>query len=140
VYLLDTSILSEFVRRQPNPLVVACATAVPAASLATSAICVMELRYGAMRRPDASVFWPRLEREILTRVRVEPFDDAAARKTGDILAALETSRLTIGVEDSQIAGTALARGLVVVTANTRHFTRVPGLAVEDWTKDSRRAT
>jgi len=36
-----------------------------------------------------------------------------------------------------LAGTALANGLVMVTANRSEFDRVIGLAVEDWTKADR---
>ena len=38
----------------------------------------------------------------------------------------------IGPYDVLIAGQALQRGLVVVTRNTREFSRVPGLDVENW--------
>src|SRR5687767_8799334 len=132
-YLLDTNILSEFVRRRPNERVIARARAVPAHDLATSAVCVMELRFGAMRRPDSASFWSRLEREVISRVRVEPLDDDAARRSGDILAALQLSGQVIGVPDAQVGGTAVARGYTLVTANARHFARIAGLQVEDWT-------
>ena len=39
---------------------------------------------------------------------------------------------SIGIEDVQIAATALARGFAVVTANTRLLARISGLAVENW--------
>jgi predicted nucleic acid-binding protein len=38
----------------------------------------------------------------------------------------------IGGNDMQIAATALAHGLILVTHNTREFSRVPGLQLEDW--------
>ena len=134
MYLLDTSILSEFTRLRPSPYVAARVRAQPASALATSSVCVMEMRHGAMRRVDAEVFWIRLQREVLGRVRVEPFDDAAARRAGDVLAELEAAGLNVGIADAQIGGTALARGLVLVTANVRHFRRIPRLVVEDWTR------
>ena len=49
----------------------------------------MELRLGAMRREDGPTFWTRLVRQILSRVRVVPFDEPAAEQAGDILAGLE---------------------------------------------------
>ena len=61
-----------------------------------------------------------------------PFDDAAAHSYGVIRAALEAKGHSIGPNDTIIAAIALANGLTVVTHNTREFTRVPGLAVEDW--------
>ena len=61
-----------------------------------------------------------------------PFDEADARATAAIRAALKTRGQPIGAYDALIAGTALARGLVVVTSNAGEFKRVSGLQVEDW--------
>ena len=134
MYLLDTNILSEFLRRTPNPRVIERVAAVPSTDLWTSAVCVMELRLGAMQRPDAALFWARVLREVLALIQIEPFAGDAARHAGDVLAVLEAKGLPIGVEDVQIAATALARGWIMVTANTRHFRRIPGLLVDDWTR------
>ena len=38
----------------------------------------------------------------------------------------------IGIMDVQIAAHALAENLILVTHNTRHFERIPGLKLEDW--------
>ena len=54
------------------------------------------------------------------------------RAAGAIRSELEAQGLPIGPYDVLIAGQALARGLVLVTANTREFARVEGLAIEDW--------
>lgn len=129
--LLDTNVLSEFVRKRPDPRVVQAARAAGSA-LGTSSICVMELRYGCALRPDFRPFWERIEREILARVRVLPFDQEAARIAGDIIADLEAAGRPIGVEDAQIGATALAHDAGLVTFNTRHFERIPGLRIEDW--------
>ncbi|MDG4549655.1 MAG: type II toxin-antitoxin system VapC family toxin [Candidatus Contendobacter sp.] len=61
-----------------------------------------------------------------------PFDDDAAEHFGDIRADLARQGKPIGPYDLQIAAIARVRGLVVVTHNTREFTRIPGLMVEDW--------
>jgi tRNA(fMet)-specific endonuclease VapC len=45
---------------------------------------------------------------------------------------LERKGKRIGEYDTLIAGQALSRNLVLVTANKREFTRVKGLVVEDW--------
>lgn len=47
-------------------------------------------------------------------------------------AALKTQGQPIGAYDALIAGCALARGLVLVTSNTREFARVEGLVLKDW--------
>ena len=61
-----------------------------------------------------------------------PFDDDAAEHFGDIRATLARQGKPIGPYDLQIAAIARAHGLIVVTHNTREFTRVPGLMLEDW--------
>ena len=51
-----------------------------------------------------------------------------------IRADLEKRGVTIGGNDLWIAATALAHGAILVTNNTGEFSRVPGLAIEDWTQ------
>ena len=60
---------------------------------------------------------------------VHTFDAQAAAA---IRAALKTKGQPIGAYDVLIAGTGLARGLVVVTSNVGEFKRVSGLQVENW--------
>ena len=57
-------------------------------------------------------------------------EDAAA--SGRLGADLRVSGSPIGDIDTLIAGQALARGWTVVTRNIRHFGRVPGLKLIDW--------
>ena len=63
------------------------------------------------------------------------FDGKAAEEYGKIRAELERKGTPIGPMDTLIAGHARARGLILVTNNTREFNRVADLAVEDWTQD-----
>ena len=63
---------------------------------------------------------------------VVPFDAADARAAGSVRANLEAIGRPIGPLDTLIAGQALARGLILVTANTKEFVRVEGLHCEDW--------
>ncbi|CAK0767900.1 tRNA(fMet)-specific endonuclease VapC [Gammaproteobacteria bacterium] len=61
-----------------------------------------------------------------------PFDDQAALLAGNIRAQLAGKGTPIGPYDLQIAAIALAHELVLVTHNTREFSRVPELLLEDW--------
>ena len=61
-----------------------------------------------------------------------PFDDRAAEEYGKIRAHLSSAGTLIGPNDLIIAATALAHACTVVTRNTREFSRVPGLLLEDW--------
>jgi len=60
------------------------------------------------------------------------FDDAAARVYAKLLARLRTAGGTVADMDMLIASVALAEGHSLVTANARHFTRIPGLAVHSY--------
>lgn len=131
-YLLDTNVLSEILKKRPAPRVLERLSATPARSLATSAVCVTELRYGVARHPQGARLWARIAREVLTRIRILPFGEAEALRAGDLLAVLESSGTPIGIEDVLIGATALQEHLTVVTRNTRRFRRIPGLAVESW--------
>ncbi len=51
---------------------------------------------------------------------------------GDLLALLERRGEQIGLPDALIAATALEASFTMVTANTRHFRRIPRLKVENW--------
>ncbi len=68
----------------------------------------------------------------LSRIRILPFGEAEGIRAGDLLAVLESRGTPIGVEDVLIGATALQENLTVVTRNTRHFRKIPGLEVESW--------
>ncbi len=131
-YLLDTNVLSEVLKRRPDPKFLDRLRGLPARQLSTSAVCVAELRYGAACDPRGARLWERIASEVLARVRILPLGEAAAIRAGDLLATLEAKRRPIGVEDVLIGATALEAGLAVVTRNVRHFGRIPGLVVESW--------
>ena len=90
-----------------------------------------ELLYGAEKSSKRELVQQKLQL-FFSPFRSMPFDDAAAHSYGVIRAAPEAKGHSIGPNDTIIAAIALANGLTVVTHNTREFTRVPGLAVEDW--------
>lgn len=68
-YLLDTNVLSEVIRKKPEPSVLARLRQIAPDSVFTSVVCVTELRYGARRHHRADVLWDRIARDVLSRVR-----------------------------------------------------------------------
>jgi predicted nucleic acid-binding protein len=98
--------------------------------------------YRMVRTPIRSCAKPASEqgvpRLILLRnvlPEVVSFDEQAARRAGEVRLFLESMRPNaqpIGQYDVLLAGHAIALGATLVTHNTREFTRVPGLAIEDW--------
>jgi tRNA(fMet)-specific endonuclease VapC len=132
MYLLDTIILSELIKKHPNSHVLSPLSSKPAHTLFTSSVCLMELRFGSALREDCEVFWEKINREIISRVTIIHVGEKEALAAGDILASLCKTGQIIGVEDVLIAASALANQCSIVTANTRHFSRIKGLKVENW--------
>jgi tRNA(fMet)-specific endonuclease VapC len=131
MYLLDTDILSNLMKRNPSVRLRARVASVPAEAQFSSSITLGELMFGAKKKGSS-----RLVREVEDRVAsylpMLPFDADAARRYGDVRAELERRGTPIGDADLRIASIALARGLIVVTGNTKHFARVPDLILENW--------
>jgi tRNA(fMet)-specific endonuclease VapC len=99
--------------------------------LCISAVTYGELEYGI--RKSANPEKNRLAiTKILLGIRILDFDSRAAVHFGDIFAELESKRMRIGDRDTMIAAHARSLGYTVVTNNTREFSRVKGLNVEDW--------
>jgi tRNA(fMet)-specific endonuclease VapC len=132
MYLLDTNILSELIKKRPNQKVVSHLNSKPAHTLFTSSICIMELRFGSALREDSEVFWQGINTEIISRVQIIRIGQKEALAAGDILAALHKTGQIIGIEDVLIAASALSNKCSMITANTRHFSRIKGLQIENW--------
>ena len=73
-------------------------------------------------------------REFLAPFRSLPFDDKAAEIYGKLRCDLTSAGTLIGPNDMLIASIALAAGATLVTHNTREFSRIPSLIIEDWEK------
>jgi tRNA(fMet)-specific endonuclease VapC len=132
-YLLDTNACIALINGKPLPVRRRFEEASEgSAVIATSSVVMFELWYGVAKsaRPEADA--DRLAVFLSGPVEVVDFDDHDARIAGQIRAALEAAGTPIGAYDVLIAGQALRRGSTVVTANASEFSRVPGLAWEDW--------
>ena len=129
-YLLDTCTVSDFVKGQPK--ILARVKATPPDLIAVSALRRMEVDYGlALNTRRATKLAPILD-AFFSTIATLPFDEADAHAAAAIRAALKFLGQPIGAYDVLIAGTGLARGVVVVTSNLGEFMRVSGLQVENW--------
>ena len=99
----------------------------------TSSVVTHELWYGVCKSNRVIQNASRLRTFLTHAVVVLEYSEQDAQAAGEIRADLERKGRRIGEYDTLIAGQAYARGLTLVTANTREFRRVKGLAVEDWT-------
>jgi len=90
-----------------------------------------ELYYGAYKsvRFESNL---ALYREFFREFFSLPFDGIVAEVYGRIRAQLESLGTPIGPNDLQIAAIAIANNLILVTHNTREFSRVRDLRFEDW--------
>lgn len=135
IFLPDTNVLSRYLRGRAEDVSLKVRLEQSLADCRLSAVALMELEYGAAKRPEVVVFRERIARLKAVFSGVAPFDAAAAHHTGIVrayLARLKPNAQPIGAYDALLAGHALALGAVFVTHNTAEFSRVPGLAVEDW--------
>ena len=96
-----------------------------------SALTLAELRYGADKKGSRKLH--RLIDAVVEAIEPLPFDSAASDAYGSLAAALESRGEPIGVFDSLIAAQAVSLGMTLVTNNVKHFGRVAGLRVENWT-------
>lgn len=131
MYLLDTDILSNLMKRKPSLRLQARVASLPADAQFSSSITLGELVFGAKKKGSSGLM-QQVEDRVVSYLPMLPFDADAARRYGDIRAELERRGTPIGDADLRIASIALARGLIVVTGNTKHFERVPDLVVENW--------
>jgi predicted nucleic acid-binding protein len=137
VILLDTNVISAFIRPEPDQAVMSWLDLQPPESMWTTSISVYELRFGvellALGRRR------QLLEEALTKAleedfdgRVIPFDVAAAQAAGRIGAARRQLGRTIEIRDVQIAGIAMARKAKLATRNIRHFEGLGLELIDPW--------
>ena len=135
-YLFDTNACIALLNGQPASLVDRVRRHT-SSEFGLPAPVTYELYYGAFKSRYTSRNLGLLDR---IAFEVVPFDAADARAAGAVRANLEAIGRPIGPLDTLIAGQALARGLILVTANTQEFVRVEGLNCEDWSIPSERHT
>ena len=130
-YLLDTNIVSYYLRRSSASLEAKLNQALRDSHCAISVITRAELRYGqaAMVAEDKR---RALIDGFLLRVPNLPWTTVAADHFGALKSLLKREGTPIGELDTQIGAHALAERLILVTHNTRHFERISGLKLEDW--------
>ena len=132
LYLLDTNACVLYLRQRDPGLTQRIQMHRPD-EIRLCSVVVAELYFGAFRSPpqyQAHNF--DLLGQFLPIFASLPFDDAAAPIFGRVRADLTAVGATLGPYDLQIAAIALAHNVTLVTHNTREFSRVPQLQLEDW--------
>ncbi len=133
MYCLDTNaVIFAINRRRPAVSARIEQELTARSSLWLSSIALHELEYGIAKsnRPDQSS--ALLARFLDAGIKVLPFEREDAREAGLLRGRLERAGTPIGHYDLLIAAHARRHGATLVTSNVGEFSRVSGLAIEDW--------
>ena len=131
-YLLDTNIVIYTMKNRPQQ--VKRRFEQYNGRMGISTVTLGELVFGAEHSQKVEQNLADIE-AMVARLEVLPFDTKAAYHFGQIRSALYFTGKPIGPYDMMIAGQAVASGLKLVTNNVKEFERVPGLLLEDWSKE-----
>jgi tRNA(fMet)-specific endonuclease VapC len=130
-YMLDTDTCS-YIMKRTSEAVITRLRAVPVTDVCMSVITKSELLHGVEVSPrrvqDATAL-----QAFLPHVAVLEFPDDAAVHYAQIRADLKKRGQMIGANELLIAAHARCLGLRLVTNNIAEFSRVKGLALENWT-------
>jgi predicted nucleic acid-binding protein len=136
-FLIDTNVVSEWVRPRPNPRVVAWFAETDEDRIFLSVVTLAELRRGVARlaesrRRNLLDEWLRHELPLRFEARVLAIDTVIAAAWGDVMAERENRGQPMSTMDAFIAATARVHRLILVTRNAADFEgSVPGL-VNPW--------
>ena len=124
--VLDTNVISELMRPQPHPQVLAWVDGLDPTRVAITAMNEAEILHGIARLPDGrrkqglQQNWDELVAEIFAG-RVWPFSSEAAHWYADLLSARERLARPMATADAVIAATVLAHGAQLATRDLAHF-------------------
>lgn len=129
MYALDTNTVIYFFKNMGN--VAQHLFSLPPHEIVLPSIVLYELEVGIAKSTSPEKRRTQLN-ELLTVVHVLPFTENEASITAKVRATLEQAGTPIGPLDVLIAGTALANQATLVTHNTKEFSRIDSLRLEDW--------
>jgi len=129
MYALDTNTVIYFFKNMGH--VAQHLFSLPPHEIALPSVVLYELEVGIAKSTSPEKRRAQLN-ELLTLVRVLPFSENEAAISAKFRAILEQAGTPIGPLDMMIAGTALANKATLVTHNTKEFSRINQLRLEDW--------
>jgi tRNA(fMet)-specific endonuclease VapC len=132
-WLLDTNVVSEAIRPQPNPSVMSNLKRYQG-EMTIAAPVWHELRFGWLRLPEGQRrdAIGRFVQDVAGQLPVLPYDGPAARIHAELRSRRALIGQTLPFVDGQIAAIAIAHGATLVTRNTKDFAGLQGLRLVDW--------
>jgi len=134
--ILDTNVLSALMRRVPDESVVDWLDQQPRTSVWTTAVTVLEIRFGLqiLATGRRRTLLTETFEEVLKRIgqRVATFDAAAAELAGDLMASRHKKGRPGDLRDTMIAGIVLAQHATLATRNIAHFEDAAIRLVDPW--------
>jgi len=131
-WMLDTNIL--IAASKSHPAVLSRLKNRCIGDLLLSSVVWAEIKYG-IAKSTRRAYNQQVFDSIVSHLKIIPFSLTAAQHYGELRVYLEKRGTPIGSNDTLIAAEALAQGATLVTDNTREFSRVPGLLLENWLRD-----
>jgi len=131
IYLPDTNVCIKYINQKDSPILRKLRS-IPRQDVVLCDIVKFELYYGAYKSTRQEKNLAILHEFFSEFVQCLPFDEQAIIKAAQIRAQLAAKGTPIGPYDLQIAAIALVNDLILVTHNTREFSRIEGLVIEDW--------
>ena len=132
MFLFDTDIITNIVKPRPSLNLLRRLEKISKNQQYVSTITIAEIVYGAEKSQRPDFHLNQLETILLPAVNIISFDAKAAYVCGRIRAELEKRGTPLDLADLEIAAIAIAKNLILVTNNVRHFERVPLLRYENW--------
>jgi predicted nucleic acid-binding protein len=135
--LVDTNVISEPLRKTPDPVVIEWIDAQPLDTLYLSAITVAELRFGVASLPTGKRR-DRLHESMENRVlplftgRVLAFDLPASQAYAELMSRARAAGLAMGAANGCIAATAAANRMAVATRDAAAFEAAGIPVVDPW--------
>ena len=132
--VLDTHVVSELMKPQPDAHALDWLAQFGPGILTTTSVTVMEIEFGVQRLPDGrrkTQLYTHFE-AYLAVLRILPLDDTAARVAGRFWALRQARGLSAEPPDMMIAGIAAAAGTILATRNSRDFDTLPIQVVDPW--------
>ena len=129
--LLDTDILSEFLRGNPKVIEKVADHLKEFGFVSLSIITYYEILNGLLYK-DAKKQLQKFE-DFIQLNKVIPLTLPMAKTAATIQADLRKKGTEIGHTDTLIAGIAITSELQLITNNTNHFKRIKGLKIDNWT-------